>query len=336
MSRIPHRPPPAAPPSLPQNAGPPPLPSIEEDDDAKKPYVAAAIAGLVVFVLLLLWMLMAAPEPAGNLATGNVGSGAGGQGDDQGDDGNESGQGNGKSPAQDANGDAAEQPSGVDARPTTTAGGPTTPSEGPSKAAAPERPASPNENVFFVPTPAAEPAKPAPPTTPAVAANGGGDSAEFFGSAAEGQRIAYAVDLSSSMAGRRFERARDELLRSVQGLDESKSVYVVFFNSAAHPQPQDKLIQATNEAKREIEDWVTQAAPSGGTMPEAALRMAIGHKPDVLFVLSDGEFHASVVYSVTQYNRRFGVQIQTIGFQFNAATLRELAELNGGTFRLVN
>ena len=159
--------------------------------------------------------------------------------------------------------------------------------------------------------------------------------AEFFGISAEGNHFAYVVDVSSSMAGAKFEKARQELLESIDGLEDHQEFFIVFFNTKSHPQPKDRLIRATDENKALVKKWVMQQVPTGGTDPLESILRAMEKGPEGIFVLSDGNFDFSVVTTVGTLNKQFSVPIHTIGFVADAHTLKQIAEENQGTYRHV-
>ena len=159
--------------------------------------------------------------------------------------------------------------------------------------------------------------------------------AEFFGISAEGNQFAYVVDVSSSMAGAKFEKARQELLESIDRLEDHQEFFIVFFNNASHPQPKDGLIRATDKNKALVKKWVMQQVPTGGTDPLESILRAMEKGPEAIFVLSDGEFDFSVVTTVGTLNTQFSVPIHTIGFMEDAHTLKQLANENRGTYRHV-
>ena len=159
--------------------------------------------------------------------------------------------------------------------------------------------------------------------------------AEFFGISADGNQFAYVVDVSSSMAGAKFEKARQELLESIDGLEDHQKFFIVFFNTASHPQPRDGLIPATDENKAMVKKWIMEQVPTGGTDPLESILRAMEKGPEAIFVLSDGNFDFLVVTTVGTLNTQFNVPIHTIGFMADAHTLKQIAEENQRTYRHV-
>lgn len=162
-----------------------------------------------------------------------------------------------------------------------------------------------------------------------------GTDADFFGISAEGNQFAYVVDVSSSMAGAKFEKARQELLESIDRLNRNQKFFIVFFNNASYPQPIDRLIRAIRKNKALVREWIMQAIPMGGTDPLESIARAMEKGPDAIFILSDGEFDWSVVTTVGVLNKQSPVPIHTIGFVVDSVTLKQLANQNQGTYRHV-
>lgn len=118
----------------------------------------------------------------------------------------------------------------------------------------------------------------------------------FFGIEAGGHQFVYVLDMSGSMKGRRFDRACEELMRSVEQLGPYQSFYVLLFSNGTVqlfgrsdflPRP----VSATAENKERLENWLPKAFKGGGTDPREALRVAMRMNPSAIFMLSDGEFN---------------------------------------------
>lgn len=186
---------------------------------------------------------------------------------------------------------------------------------------------------------------------------GAGHGSSFFGTEAAGRDFVYVVDISGSMrsrGGERLDRAKQELIRSVDRLTDDQRFYVYAFNGSTHPmfgdrKNQGNLIRATSENKQRLYQWVQNLESSGSTDPRMAIHLGLSLAPDALFLLSDGEFR-------TQSNRAsewprnddrvsdvvlgFGtgrIPIHTISYedQQNQSVMREIAWLTGGNHTFV-
>ena len=153
-----------------------------------------------------------------------------------------------------------------------------------SKLRPPETSALPSD---VDPEPAA--AKPSPRRTPPDRDRG----IRFFDTHAYGNKFVYVLDISGSMwarAGQRMQRARVELVRSINQLQPHHYFHVVLYNDDTYNFESPKLRPATRENKQRVARWISSVVPNGGTMPGEALRVAGQLKPDAVFFLSDGEF----------------------------------------------
>ena len=123
-------------------------------------------------------------------------------------------------------------------------------------------------------------------------------SIKFFGAEAYGNRFVFVLDVSSSMAarnGRRLARATQELIGSINQLNDEQDFSVILYSNSALPMfvknNEAVMRQATPTNKQAAINWLRyQVRPNGGTMPARALQIAGNLKPDAVFFLSDGEF----------------------------------------------
>lgn len=182
-------------------------------------------------------------------------------------------------------------------------------------------------------------------------ASGGEASMAFCGVEGGGQHFVYLVDSSGSM-GSAFESARLELIRSVSMLAPDQRFYVVFFDEEpdymrlSDPQRDEPhSVFATPENKQRLARWAMTIRMDRGRAPYEPLRFALGLRPDVIFLLSDGEFPQRIEDQLREENRLenlFGDTgpisiIHTIGYHSREgeARMRRIAEQNGGQYRYV-
>lgn len=174
----------------------------------------------------------------------------------------------------------------------------------------------------------------------------------FFGLEADGHEFVYIVDMSGSMRGRRYQRATNELLRSVGALRPTQHFYVVLFSSTTvalfnQPRTRAESVPASEENKAKLAAWVKNAFSGGGTDPRSALRLALSMDPDAIFMLSDGAFNG---HKKQKKAKLFGnntdafsivaaasgdVPIHAIAFENVSSkdNMSRLAEMTGGQFR---
>ncbi|MGE0605658.1 MAG: VWA domain-containing protein [Pirellulales bacterium] len=164
-----------------------------------------------------------------------------------------------------------------------------------------------------------------------------GKSASFFGIQATGERFVFVVDLSGSMEGHRFSRAKRELRQSLNKLAAGQSYYIIFFNTAAFPMPAGDLVAANSSNRRKTNRWISQLQSGGFTNPASALRLAVELDPDAIFFLTDGEFDPEIVDMVEPASTSASLPIHTIAFQSQAGEglMQEIARRTHGTYRYV-
>jgi hypothetical protein len=138
-----------------------------------------------------------------------------------------------------------------------------------------------------------------------------------------------------------MEQVKQEVLRSVSGLPDFASFYVVFYDSSDPWSFSDRWERVRPSAVRKLKAWLADIRAGGATFPMSSLRrvFALPDRPDVIYLLSDGEFdETDVPQSVRSLNARGKrVVVNTIGFGENVdrAELRQIAQEADGQFRLV-
>ncbi len=173
---------------------------------------------------------------------------------------------------------------------------------------------------------------------------GGGPVGTLWG-VGEGQlarSVVYVMDRSGSM-GETFSLLQRELMRAIGSLNDDQTFNVIWFNEGPATQLAEEMLPATIGNKREAFRAIKRIFPTGQTQPVDAVRLGLTHKPDVLFLLSDGDFgenNQQVVKMINQKNKRKATMINTILFVYDAGgdgerVLRAIAEANKGIFKHV-
>jgi hypothetical protein len=171
---------------------------------------------------------------------------------------------------------------------------------------------------------------------------GPGLGAGFFGTKGAGKSFVYVVDMSGSMHGQRFDRAKRELIRSIDKLGPEQKFYVYFFNDRTFPlfdpKPAHGMIPASLSNKQRAKRWINTRQAESTTNPNYALQQALEMRPEVIFLLTDGELDDPD--AVRQMIRRFNksnVIIHTIAFENEdgGTTLESIANENNGVYRFV-
>lgn len=164
----------------------------------------------------------------------------------------------------------------------------------------------------------------------------GGDGngrGSFFGVDITGDKVVYIIDGSNSMIEAfkspertRLGRVKKELAASIRSLADDQEWYVVFFNSDAFPIPADRYLTTEEDERETYLQWVQNFVPGGGTNPIPAIQGTLQKlEPDVVFLLTDGEFPPQVIPIVDDLNKAETV-IHTIGLG-DAASIRSTPSL---------
>lgn len=188
-----------------------------------------------------------------------------------------------------------------------------------------------------------EPPEPEPPKlveTPPAPPPPEPKRVEFFETETKAVSVGFVVDCSESMKGEKFRAVCDELARSILDLDRRQKFFVVFFNHQFFPMSgssaKPRLEPADQVNKRAILDFLRNARAEGGTNPEPALQFMATLAPDVVYLLTDGEFDSlsDATYAQLAKSR---IAVHTIGFELGGRSpnLEEIARRTSGTYRAV-
>ena len=180
-----------------------------------------------------------------------------------------------------------------------------------------------------------------------VGPGGGGGSA---------RTICYVVDASGSLLDA-LPFVINELKDSIRKLDGTKQKFtIIFFQrdlAIEVPTPNRGLKPATAENVKRVADWISLEAnnivPRGSSNPIEAIKLALGYKPDLIYVLSDnitghGRYavdQADLLKLIADTKRTKGsdrTKINTIQFLYPdpLGTLKMIAEQNGGIYKFVD
>jgi len=154
--------------------------------------------------------------------------------------------------------------------------------------------------------------------------------------------IVYVMDRSGSM-GDTFDLLQRELMRALGSLQEEQFFNVIWFNEGPANMLSPRLLGASLENKRQAFEAIKVIVPAGQTDPIDAINKGLDLKPDVLFLLSDGDFgedNERIKRMIRRKNAGRAATINTILFVYDsmgngAKVLREIAEENGGVFKHV-
>ena len=177
------------------------------------------------------------------------------------------------------------------------------------------------------------------------------NAVQFCGVSGGGNHFVYLVDSSGSM-GEAFDSARMELLHSVDQLTSDQRFYVVFFDADSDymrirdpGKAEDRSVKATAENKATLRRWAMTIRADRGKAPYDAIEFALGLRPDVIFLLSDGEFPQGIEDLLKEQNHQenlFGDAgpisiVHTISYHSKEGEdrMRRIAKQNGGMYRYV-
>lgn len=165
------------------------------------------------------------------------------------------------------------------------------------------------------------------------------DSAKFFGVTAAGRKFVFVLDISGSMQGDRFARARYELRKSLAKIREHQSYSVLFYNGNLFSFTQEELVPGTKENLKRANRWIEKVRCNGNTNPVPAIALALQLEPDAIFLLTDGEFHGNELAQSYHLHEQSGlsIPIHTFGFVNRAGEpgLKALAERTNGYYQYI-
>jgi len=163
----------------------------------------------------------------------------------------------------------------------------------------------------------------------------------FFGAGGdvdEARKIVYVVDRSGSMTDS-IDYVKFELKREIGELVEDKEFHVIFYSDGPPMEmPTRRLVNATERNKQLAFEFIDGIIARGETDPSEALKRAFGTKPELIYLLTDGEFDRSIVGLVKQLNSNQQVTVHTIGFLYDigATVLKQIADENNGNYKFVS
>jgi hypothetical protein len=181
-----------------------------------------------------------------------------------------------------------------------------------------------------------------------VPGGGGGLGAKsnFIGVSGGGRRIAWVCDASGSMLPM-FDALRDEIQRSISNLKPVPAYNVIFFREDGFDAAdKTQLMMATPSNKQRTYEFIAGVSTRPNSNPVPALDAALKQGPDVIYLLTDGEFPdpEAVLRILRLRNADKRVKVYTLAFvpaqMLDSAdklgwtqTLKQIAQENGGAYR---
>ena len=171
-----------------------------------------------------------------------------------------------------------------------------------------------------------------------------GPRGAVFGNGGNARSIVFVCDASGSMLDK-FADLKVELNKAVSGLRVPQSFNVVFMQeNKASALSEDALLIATPENKRKAAAFVDDAVTLGPSDPLPALRLAFAQKPQLVYLLTDGDFpdNKAVLDELKKLDPEHKVKVNTIAFVSNEEpdpkfvdVLTKIAKDTGGSYRRV-
>jgi hypothetical protein len=173
-----------------------------------------------------------------------------------------------------------------------------------------------------------------------------GPRGKVFGAGGNARTIAFVCDSSGSMINT-FGTLRSELQKAVDGLKPIQSFSILFFSNDKYQAFENgALVPATPDNKRKAFKWLADVTTTGTSNPVAGLELALKTKPQLMYVLTDGDFpnNDEIVTKINAMNTPKVTRINTIAFvqsrddevsQSFTDFLNTIAKSNGGVFRMV-
>jgi HEAT repeat protein len=172
--------------------------------------------------------------------------------------------------------------------------------------------------------------------------------ATFYGVPVDSDRVAFVLDVSSSMGGAGFgegttelERAVKETLKVVKALPPSARANVIVFETEVRQWRRDLATLGTS-TRRALERFLLSQKPSGSTNLYDALEAALLMRDvETIYLLSDGDptagritDHDEIVEAVRRLNRDTRAAVHCVSLGGESRLLRRIAEATMGTYVL--
>jgi hypothetical protein len=150
-------------------------------------------------------------------------------------------------------------------------------------------------------------------------------------------KLVYVVDRSGSMTDS-IDHVKLELKRSIDELAEEDEFHVIFYSSGPPVEmPTRRLVPATDANKKLAAEFIDGIVAQGETEPSKAIERAFAVGPDLIYLMTDGEFDRAIIPLVKRLNPAGKVTVHCIGFIYETgeAVLKEIAAQNGGQYKFV-
>lgn len=153
-------------------------------------------------------------------------------------------------------------------------------------------------------------------------------------------KIVFLCDSSGSMMTK-FDVLRVELRKAVDHLQPTQQFDIIFFAADKYIALDNQLQHALPETKRKAYDLLDKTAPHDTSDPIPGLRAAFAANPEMIFMLTDGDFpnNQQVLDEIKKLSAGKRVVVNTIAFfdrgEDYEKLLKQIADETKGTFRFV-
>jgi hypothetical protein len=182
------------------------------------------------------------------------------------------------------------------------------------------------------------------PWGPPGGGNGIGPKTNFAGSGGNALTVVFVCDASGSM-NTKFDQVKLELEKSIRNLQPIQQFNIIFFQTDKAVALSDTgMLQARPDNKNKAYTFLKTMSAHSGTDPLPALTMAFNEHPQLIYLLTDGDFpdNNAVIHSIVQLNGRHLTKINTILFlakrneegdlQTFMDVMKQIASQNHGIF----
>jgi len=177
--------------------------------------------------------------------------------------------------------------------------------------------------------------------------HGGGADVAFINiPGGEARTVVFVCDASGSMINT-FGSLKAELVKAVSALKAVRGFNIVFFQDEKAAAFAPDLVFATPENKRKADKWLDTVTTTGTTNPIPGLEQAFRSKPQLIYLLTDGDFpdNEAVKQAIRRLNKDKQTKINTILFTSGDAAddaseslvslMKSIAKDSGGVFSRV-
>jgi hypothetical protein len=164
-----------------------------------------------------------------------------------------------------------------------------------------------------------------------------------FGASGNARKIAFVCDASGSMLAK-FDTLKRELSSTIGKLRPIQSFSLIFFQEQTCKAFDLNLQIASPDVKRKADAFLDTIVPRADTNPLPALELAFKQKPELIYLLTDGDFpdNVAVMKLIQKLDKDGKVKINTIAFVNDKdkdtdfmALLQNIAKSTGGIYRFV-